>query len=69
MKALLKGVDLFRREVVTKRRVFDWKENGRSYNLVCKENDAGSFILCSITDADGKRHGPFFPEGKGLLKG
>ena len=69
LKSVLKGVDFFRREVVTKRRVFDWKENGRSYSLVCREKDAKSFFLCLVTDADEKRRRLFFPKGKGLLKG
>ena len=45
------------------------KENGRRFSLVCKKNDVGCFILCSVIDADGKRHRLFFLEGKGLLNG
>ena len=63
------GVASFINEVATKRRGFEWKENGRRFSLVCKKNDAGCFILCSVIDADGKRHRLFFLEGKGLLNG
>ena len=52
-----------------KKRVFDWKENGRFFKLENRENEAGCFLLCSITDGDGKKHRIFFPEGKGLIKG
>ena len=69
MKILLKGVDGYRREAASKRRVFEWKENRRSYRLDCRENAAGGFIFCSVMDLDGKRHWLFFPEGKGLIKG
>ena len=47
----------------------EWKENGRSFSLICKKNDVGCFVLCSVIDADGKRNCLFFPEGKGLLNG
>ena len=62
-------MDSYRREAASKRRVFEWKENGRSYRLVCRENAVGGFIFCSIMDVDGKRHRLFFLEGKGLIKG
>ena len=32
-------------------------------------NEAGRFLLCSVTDGEGKRHKIFFPEGMGLVKG
>ena len=35
----------------------------------CKENDVGCFILCLVTDVDGKMHRLFFPEGRGLING
>ena len=69
LKILLKGVNSYRREAALKRRVFEWKENGRSYRLDCRENAAGGFIFCSVMDVDGKRHRLFFPEGKGLIRG
>ena len=34
-----------------------------------KKNDAGHFLICSVVDANGKRHRLFFPEGNGLLNG
>ena len=63
------GVESFRNEAAAKRKGYEWKENGRRFSLVCKKNDVGCFILCSVIDADGKRHRLFFPEGKGLLNG
>ena len=51
------------------RRVFDWKGNGRSYSLECRENAAGRFLRCLVTDVDGKRHKIFLPKGKGRIKG
>ena len=51
-----------------KKNSFKWKENRRRYNLFCKENATGNFILCSVTYADGKRQ-TFFSEGKGLIEG
>ena len=69
VKILLKGVELFRREACTKKRGLDWKENGRRYSLEYKENDAGRFLLCLVTNADGKRHRLFFPEENGLING
>ena len=69
VKTLLKGVESLRNEAAARRRVYEWKENGRRFSLVCKRNDAGCFILCLVLDADGKRRRLFFPEGKGLLNG
>ena len=34
-----------------------------------KENDVGRFLLCLVTDANGKRHRLFFPEENGMLNG
>ena len=34
-----------------------------------RKNDHGRFILCSVTDLDGKRHRLLFPEGNGLING
>ena len=68
MKILLKGVETYRRDAVSKNKSFEWKENGRRYSLFCKENVAGNFILCSMTDADGKRQ-TFLLERKGPDRG
>ena len=57
------------RDSYSARSSFDWKENGRAYGLDCRANDAGRYLLCSATDAKGKRHKLFFPEGRGLFKG
>ena len=45
------------------------KENGRYHKLESRENEAGQFLLCSITDGEGQRHRIFIPEGRGLIKG
>ena len=69
MEKLLWGVE----EVC---RVFDpasstlaWKENGRSFKLESKLNKAGRFLLCSVTDGEGKKHWLVFPEGRGIRSG
>ena len=31
--------------------------------------DVGKFLLCSVTDEEGKKHKIFIPEGRGLIKG
>ena len=33
------------------------------------ENAAGRYLMCSVSDMDGKRYKIFFPEGKGLING
>ena len=68
-KILLKGVESLKNEEATRRRGYGWKENGRSFSMVYKRNDAGYFILCSVLDVDGKGHCLFSPEGKGQLNG
>ena len=69
MEKLLWGVE----EVC---RVFDpasstiaWRENGRSFKLESKLNKAGRFLLCSVTDGEGKKHWLVFPEGRGVING
>ena len=34
-----------------------------------RKNHYGRFLLCSVTDLDGRRHRLLFPEGNGLLNG
>ena len=34
-----------------------------------QRNDAGKFLSCSVTDGEGKKHGIFIPESRGLIKG
>ena len=34
-----------------------------------QRNDEGKFLSCSATDGDGKKHGIFIPESRGLIKG
>ena len=34
-----------------------------------RKNEHGCFLLCSVTDLDGKRHRLLFPEGNGLING
>ena len=65
----MKGVKTVRKEESKVKRCFEWKENGRSYRLENRENKVGCFLLCSVTDRDGKRHRLFFPEGKDFIKG
>ena len=46
-----------------------WRENGRSFKLESKLNKAGRFLLCSVTDGEGKKHCLVFPEGRGFING
>ena len=49
--------------------ILAWKENGRSFKLESKLNKAGRFLLCSVTDGEGKKHCLVFPEGRGFING
>ena len=69
MEKLLMGVEECCRVFVPASRTFAWRENGRSFRLECKENNAGRFLLCSVTDGEGKKHWLVFPEGRGFLNG
>ena len=70
MNKLLLGVEECCRVFVpARRRPFEWRENGRYFRLESKENSAGRFLLCSVTDAEGKRHRLVFLEGRGILNG
>ena len=69
MNKLLLGVEECCRVFVPARRPFEWRENGRYFRLESKENSTGRFLLCSVTDAEGKTHRLVFPEGKGILNG
>ena len=69
LKTLLKRVEIFCKECSRSKRIFEWKENCRAYGLDNRENEAGSFLLCFVTDGEGKRHKLFIPEGRGFLKG
>ena len=40
MRKLLMGVEACCRDTSPARRSFDWKENGRSFRLECRVNDA-----------------------------
>ena len=55
LKNFLKGIDFCSRVSSQSRRVFDWKDNGRFYKLERRENAAGRYIMCSVSDVDGKR--------------
>ena len=68
-KILLKSVESFRLEVDKNTEVLVWHENGRRYNLEMRKNEHGRFLLCMVTDLDGKRHRLLFPEGNGLING
>ena len=69
MNKLLLAVEECCRVFVPDRRPFEWRENGRYFRLESKENNAGRFLLCSVTDAEGKKHRLVFPEGRGFLNG
>ena len=68
MRKFLMGVEACCRDFPPVRKSFEWRENERFVRLECKENDAGRFLLCSMTDVEGKKHRVVFPEGRGLLK-
>ena len=68
-KMLLKSVVSFRVDADKNKKGVGWSENGRRYSLEMRKNEYGRFLLCSVTDLDGKRHRLFFPEGNGLLNG
>ena len=69
MEKLLKGVEECCRTFDSASRTLVWRENGRNFRLESKVNNAGRFLLCSVTDGEGKRHWLVFPEGRGLIKG
>ena len=56
------GIEICCKEGGTTRRFFDWKENGRLYDLESLKYDAGKFLSCSITDKEGKSHKLFIPK-------
>ena len=68
-KILLKSVVSFRVDADKNKKGVGWCENGRRYSLERRKNEHGRFLLCSVTDLDGKRHKLFFPEGNGHLNG
>ena len=68
-RILLKGVETLRRETNKNSRGLELRENGRRYSLELKKNDAGRFLICSVVDADGKRHCLIFPKGNNLING
>ena len=69
MNNLLMGVEECCKVSILARRSFVWRENERFFRMECKENNAGRFLLCSATDAEGKKHRLFFREGRGFLNG
>ena len=69
MVKLLMGVEECCRASVSVGRTFAWRENGRSFWLESKVNNAGRFLLCSVTDGERKKHWLVFPEGRGFLNG
>ena len=69
MVKLLMGVEECCRAPVFAGRTFAWRENGRSFWLESKVNNAGRFLLCSVTDGERKKHWLVFPEGRGFLNG
>ena len=69
MKNLLAGVEECCKVSAPTRRYIVWRKNGRFFRLELKENNVGRFLLCSATDAEGKKHRLYFPEGRGFLNG
>ena len=68
-KILLKSVESLRAEADKNIEGLVWCENGRRYSLEMGKNEHGRFLLCSVTDLDGKRHRLLFLEGNGLING
>ena len=69
MEKLLRGVEDSCRTFDPASRTLAWRENGRYFRLESKVNKAGRFLLCSVTDGEGKKHWLVFPEGRGFIKG
>ena len=69
LRNFLKGIVFCCREGNEGKRSFDWKENGRSYKMESLRNNARKYLVCAVTDGEGKRHKIFILEGRGLLKG
>ena len=66
---LLKSVESLRAEADKNIEGLVWCKNGRRYSLEMRTNEQGRFLICSVIDLDGKRHGLLFPEGNGLING
>ena len=69
MVKLLRGVEDSCRTFDPASRALAWWENGRFFRLESKVNKAGRFLLCSVSDGEGKKHWLVFPEGMGFIKG
>ena len=70
MEKLLMGVEECCRVFDTARRTLAWRENGRSFRLESKKNNARRFLLCSVTDGEGKNIGwSSRKEGGSLMAG
>ena len=69
MEKLLRGVEKCCRAFDPASRTLAWRENGRSFRLESKVNNAGRFLICSVTDGEGKKHWLVFPEGRGFING
>ena len=68
-RTFLKSVVSLRTEADKNFEGLGWCENDRRYRLEMRKNCFGRFLLCSVTDLDGKRHRLLFPEGNGLING
>ena len=68
-RTLLKSVVSLRKQAYNNNEGLEWRENGRRYSLELRKNDHGRFLLCLVTDLDGKRHRLLFPEGNRLING
>ena len=69
MEKLLMGVEECCGVFDPASRTLAWRENGRSFRLESKVNKARRFLLCFVTDGEGKKHWLVFPEGRGFING
>ena len=65
----LKGIETCCKKEHMGRRSFEWKEKRRYYKLENHQNAAGRFLMCSVTDGEGREHKLFILEGQGFMKG
>ena len=68
-RTLLKSVVSLRTEADKNIEGLGWSENGRRYSLELRKNVHGRFLLCLVTDQDGRRHRLLFPKGNDLING
>ena len=67
-RKFLARVEACCRDYPPAKKSFEWRENKITVRLECKENDAGRFLLCSVTDVEGKNTQVSFPIRKSSSK-